>query len=115
MSGLKIDKQVKGGPLVLTKRESANQVISLMNALQSLKVSPSGTGTFTIGEDLATLDLSQLLTGIRTREDALADRIAALESTVNTITAAMANATIACNGDGTMTLTFPSIQAQPLT
>lgn len=115
MSGLKIDKQVKGGQLVLTRTEHANRAIDLLNALQTLRVSPAGAGVFTIAEDFATLDLSQLLKGAQTQYDALAVRMSAVESAVNLITAAMANATIVCNPDSTITLTFPSIAAQPLT
>lgn len=115
MSGLKIDKQVKGGPLVLTRREHANQAIDLLNALQSLRVSPAATGAFTIAEDLATLDLSQLVKSVTTQNSALSDRISAVESSVNKIFAALANATISCNSDGTISLTFPGIEIQPLT
>lgn len=115
MSGLKLDRQVKGGPLVLTKREAANRVIDLVNALRQLTVSPSGAGTFHMGEDDATLDLSEFFQGTKVRLDGLEDRVAAAESLINTITAALANATIACNPSGGITLTFPAIDPQSLT
>jgi hypothetical protein len=114
-SGLIIPEQVTGGPIVLTRRESANRAIALLNSFQQMIVSPVGAGKFRIADNRATLDLSDFYNETLDALGGHEDRIQVLESLVNQITAALANATITCNADGTITLTFPGIDPQAQT
>ena len=115
MASEPIPQQVKGGPLILTRRPHANQAISILNALGAMRVSPAGTGEFVITDTDATLDLSPLSRTMNTRLEALEQAHSALASMQNVITAALANATITCNANGTITITLPHIVQQLMT
>ena len=114
-SSIRMQRQAKGRAPTLLSAAQANMLIDLFNALQEIEVRPAGAGTAVMSGDKMTIDLSTSLGSLDARLTALEHNIDPHSSLLNTITAALANATIVCNANGTITLTFPGISMQSLT
>ena len=113
-SSLLMQRQKKGQTPTLLSAAEANRLIDFYNAWRQAEVRPAGAGTVTIGEQNVIIDLSQSIGDLQARMTALEQQNNVYLSLITTITAALANATIVCNPDGTISLTFPGIAKQPL-
>lgn len=115
MSKRILQYRIKGQPPTFLETDEANALVDAVNALNNAVVVPEGAGTLQVSNGGLTLDISQLINDLQSRLAAVEQQQNAYNTLLNQITAAMANATIACNSDGTITLTFPGIATQPLT
>ena len=107
--------QVKGAAPTLISATEANKLIQFFNAFQAVEITPAGTGTVLFGEDKIIFDFSGTNADLAAKLQTIQGQVDALTSLLSIVTAALANATIVCNSNGTISLTFPGIAPQPLT
>ena len=112
MSGVKMNRQVKGAAPTLISATQANLLIDFFNAFQSATISPAGFGVIHYAGDQVVFDLGPLVENLQTQLDQMKSDNDSLRSQLSVVTYALANATIVCNANGTITITFPGIVAQ---
>jgi len=112
MSGIRMNRQAKGAAPTLISATQANILIDFYNAMQAATVSPMGSGSFVFASDKIILDLSQLIASLQAQIQTLQGEVDAVTSQLSATTYAIANATIVCNPDSTITITFPGIDPQ---
>jgi len=96
--------------LVFLGTANANKAIALLNALLAFRVTPSGAGSASVADNEMTLDLGDFYSGTKARLDSLEQNLSQVQSDITTLYAALHGATIMCNANGTITITFPGIQ-----
>ncbi len=126
MAGQTAEKQVVAVIPLLTKGKTpsllettfANTLISRVNSLTSMTVSPGAFGKAVIGDNKVVIDLTPLsklvdslgmdLNQVRA-QTSNASNYQVLAGRINGLIAALNNATVECNDDETVTLVIPDI------
>lgn len=96
-----IKRLAKGQTPTPLEERYFNDIVDLLNALQTIQVNPAGAGTFQIGARNAILDLSALINRIQALETQAAQSDDKLKQAL-----AGASARANCNPDGSVTVTF---------